>query len=316
MLKDLVLGLLARKLKEPTTYMGIIVAIGTALHVTFTDAQATDFTTILAAIVSLALIYITEHKAPTAEQANNVIDLVAKGAKDTIASKAIPVAKVAIALFLLLPLLAGCGTLKNNGAWITAQSKAGTAFCGKDYDATDPTSRSLCEGMILIAASELAADRVTHGQTDDAPYVSGFIASNQIDVQRLSGGGAQPFMNADEFNFQRKMGSAALHVVHREVSFIQLATAGITTGVAAASGGSTIVAAAASGGGWLLPDFIGQPATLAADYAGKLIAFQADAAAMMTAVKTKAMTVDDAWKAITARLETDKAAVDALTRAQ
>lgn len=308
MFQNIILGLLQRKLKEPTTYAGLFLMLATAMHAQFSPDQMSSFENVAVLIVGAVFIYIKEHKAPTAEEEKAIVDGLATAAKTSI--------KAMILLACVLPLLGGCGMVQNNGAWTTTQAKAGAVFCGKDYDATNVDLRKLCQGLVLTAAAESATDRVTHGDTSDAAYVSGFVASIQGDLDALSSADAQPFLNADEYNFERKLAAAALRVVKREVSFIQLATAGATAGIAAASGGSALVAAAASGGGWVLPDFIGQPATLAGDYAGKLVAFQSDAAAMISQVKAGTLKTADAWTAIKARAANDKSAVDALTKAQ
>lgn len=315
MFRNIILGLIQRKLKEPTTYAGLVLGLAAILHTQFSGTQITDFENLAMLIVGVVFVYLTEHKPPTADQLKAIVDAGATAAKDSIK----PAARAALLLCLTLPLLAGCGVLQkagNNGAWLTVQSKAGTAFCGKDYDPTNVGSRKMCQGLVLVAAGEAASDRVTHGDTADAPFVSGFLDGIGGNLDTLSSAESDPFVNADELNFERKIGAAGLRVVKREVSFIQLATASITTGVAAASGGSALVAAAASGGGWLLPDFIGQPATLAADYAAKLIAFQSDASTMVSAVKAGTMKPEDAWAAIKKRNANNKAAVDALSKAQ
>ena len=94
--------------------------------------------------------------------------------------------------------------------------------------------------------------------------MAGLVGAISDAVDRLAEGGSGVFFNADSFNNTRLLGAAGVRALHREISFIQLAGAGLTAGVAAASGGSVTVATAAAGGGWLLPDFIGGPATRAA----------------------------------------------------
>jgi hypothetical protein len=213
-------------------------------------------------------------------------------------------------------LLAGCSTLRNNGLYMRGTAAAGGAFCGKDYDAAALDLRRICQGMVLVAAAEAGVDRVTHGQTEDAPYMAGLVAAISDAVDRLAEGGSGAFFNADSFNNYRLLGAASVRALHREISFIQLAGAGLTAGVAAASGGSVTVAAAAAGGGWLIPDFIGGPAVRAADFAGKILAIQADAQILISAVKAGTVTPAAAWTGIKQRLVENKARIDPLSRAQ
>lgn len=214
-------------------------------------------------------------------------------------------------------LLSACAALQNNGLYMRATATAGKTFCGKDYDPGSIDDRRLCLGMVLVAAAEAGVDRVTHGQTEDAPYMSGFVAGVAGVVDGLSKAGpVEIFTNADDFNAQRLVAAAGVRALHREISFIQLATAGLTTGVAAATGGGVTVAAAAAGGGWVIPDFIGGPAVRSADFAGKVLAVQADAAALLTAIKAGTIKPADAWTEIKARIAADEDRVDALTRAQ
>jgi len=221
------------------------------------------------------------------------------------------------AVFTAAVLLSGCSTLSNNGLYMRATAAAGGAFCGKDYDPSNLEIRRTCQGMVLVAAAEAGTDRVTNGQTDDAPYMSGFLGAIAASIGELAAAGpAEIFTNADAFNAQRLVAAAGVRALPREISFIQVASAGLTTGIAAATGGSAVVAASAAGAGWWIPDFIGGPATRAGDFAGKILAMQADAAALVSSVKGGKISAADAFAGMKARVEADKARVDALTRAQ